>query len=265
MTSRRPSRNLRWRLPLSALQARRAVAEAPSVDRGSESPGPATPCPPQLCLSESRTMTSTQVSTMFKLHEEAYQVVEFGAAVCGLMIRCITALSGLFWALVLSLRWNAVVPLWTALRRERQFRDEGGMPHAPGHAAARLLVVKERLGAVQGANAPVPFALPASGVTETPGELRANHHAAAEAHNFACAPFIAGALPIGAPACPSERICEFEHARLRNGARRPFGPVGDFLRGRRFNPPRAGVWSVLTHWDEAAAYAVVGHLAPALA
>jgi hypothetical protein len=57
------------------------------------------------------------------------------------------------------------------------------------------------------------------------------------------------------------RICEFEHARLRNGARQPFGTVGDFFASIRREPVFG---PVLTHWDEAAAYAVMAHLAPAL-
>jgi len=61
------------------------------------------------------------------------------------------------------------------------------------------------------------------------------------------------------------RICEFEHARLRNGAAGLLAlsaifcvVVASIRREPVFGP-------VLTHWDEAAAYAVMGHLAPALA
>ena len=61
------------------------------------------------------------------------------------------------------------------------------------------------------------------------------------------------------------RIREFAHARVRNDALSPVGDVGYFLRGRRASMRREQMFGpVLTHWDEAAAYAVLAHLAPAL-
>ena len=57
--------------------------------------------------------------------------------------------------LVLSCAGMLVAPLWTAFVGERQFRANGQECRMLKDAAARL-VCEERLGAVQGANAPVP-------------------------------------------------------------------------------------------------------------
>jgi len=67
----------------------------------------------------------------------------------------ITASVVILGVLVLSCAGMLVPPLWTAVVGERQFRANGQECSMLKDAAARL-VCDERLGAVQGANAPVP-------------------------------------------------------------------------------------------------------------
>lgn len=73
-----------------------------------------------------------------------------------------------------------------------------------------------------------------------------------------------GAFPLPVPIAPSNRIGDVRHARLWNSVFRPAGDVCDFLRGRRSLAPEEIFGPVLTHWDEASAYAVLGHLAAVL-
>jgi hypothetical protein len=68
----------------------------------------------------------------------------------------ITASVVILGVVVLSCAGMLVAPLWTAVVGERQFHANGQKCSMFKDAAARLLC-DERLGAVQGANAPVPF------------------------------------------------------------------------------------------------------------
>ena len=95
-------------------------------------------------------------------------------------------------------------------------------------------------------------------------KLRGNHHGGAEAHDPASAQFGGDSFAFYVPALASEHIGDLRHSRLRNNIRRHAGLVGGFLRGVGSMRREAMFGPVLTHWDEVAAYAVIGRLASAL-
>jgi hypothetical protein len=96
------------------------------------------------------------------------------------------------------------------------------------------------------------------------GKLRGNDHGGPETHNFASAQFVPSALAFRAPDLASKHIRDLQHSRLRNDIRRVADLVGDFCAVLGAMRREAMLGPVLTHWDEAAAYAVIGCLVSAV-